>query len=179
MIGAKGTKPVCRGGRWSQRLAVPIGGKRRKTNVVGWPYPFRLDGGPSYPVSIYASIYPTPGLFHSARFVTIESVGRAAKEAAEMEEEVAKGAEGRPGGGGGADGRAHVHRASWMRTSVCEESQFLVLVASQAELGRVWVGLDAWKPWTTLGRLVGFPPRLSARIEAHRHGSNVGTTAAA
>lgn len=54
-----------------------------------------------------------------------------------------------------------------------------VLVASQVELGWVWVGLDAWKPWTTLGRLVGFPPRLSARIEAHRHGSNVGTTAAA
>lgn len=49
----------------------------------------------------------------------------------------------------------------------------------QVELGRAWVGLDAWKPWTTLGRLVGFPPRLSARIEAHRHGSNVGTTAAA
>lgn len=51
--------------------------------------------------------------------------------------------------------------------------------SSQVELGRAWVGLDAWKPWTTLGRLVGFPPRLSARIEAHRHGSNVGTTAAA
>lgn len=49
----------------------------------------------------------------------------------------------------------------------------------QVELGQAWVGLDAWKPWTTLGRLVGFPPRLSARIEAHRHGSNVGTTAAA
>lgn len=56
--------------------------------------------------------------------------------------------------------------------SVCVRS-------SQVELGRAWVGLDAWKPWTTLGRLVGFPPRLSARIEAHRHGSNVGTTAAA
>ncbi|KAL2712930.1 hypothetical protein V1478_017521 [Vespula squamosa] len=47
------------------------------------------------------------------------------------------------------------------------------------ELGRACAGLDAWKPWTTLGRLVGFPPRLSARIQAHRHGSNVGTTAAA
>lgn len=54
-----------------------------------------------------------------------------------------------------------------------------VFRSSQVELGRAWVGLDAWKPWTTLGRLVGFPPRLSARIEAHRHGSNVGTTAAA
>jgi hypothetical protein len=54
-----------------------------------------------------------------------------------------------------------------------------VRVSFQVELGRAWVGLDAWKPWTTLGRLVGFPPRLSARIEAHRHGSNVGTTAAA
>lgn len=56
---------------------------------------------------------------------------------------------------------------------------YVYVRSSQVELGRAWVGLDAWKPWTTLGRLVGFPPRLSARIEAHRHGSNVGTTAAA
>lgn len=62
----------------------------------------------------------------------------------------------------------------------CTRVRVSVRVCSfQVELGRAWVGLDAWKPWTTLGRLVGFPPRLSARIEAHRHGSNVGTTAAA
>ena len=59
------------------------------------------------------------------------------------------------------------------------EFVYVLVGTSQVELGWVWVGLDAWKPWTTLGRLVGFPPRLSARIEAHRHGSNVGTTAAA
>lgn len=63
---------------------------------------------------------------------------------------------------------------------MCVHAHACVCVRSyQVELGRAWVGLDAWKPWTTLGRLVGFPPRLSARIEAHRHGSNVGTTAAA
>lgn len=63
---------------------------------------------------------------------------------------------------------------------LCARVRASVRVRSfQVELGRAWVGLDAWKPWTTLGRLVGFPPRLSARIEAHRHGSNVGTTAAA
>lgn len=65
-------------------------------------------------------------------------------------------------------------------TYICTRIRASVRVRSfQVELGRAWVGLDAWKPWTTLGRLVGFPPRLSARIEAHRHGSNVGTTAAA
>lgn len=70
-----------------------------------------------------------------------------------------------------------VHRVVrvFIYTCIC----FCMRSSSQVELGRAWVGLDAWKPWTTLGRLVGFPPRLSARIEAHRHGSNVGTTAAA
>jgi len=65
------------------------------------------------------------------------------------------------------------------RMRACVRVRVRVRVSFQVELGRAWVGLDAWKPWTTLGRLVGFPPRLSARIEAHRHGSNVGTTAAA
>lgn len=72
----------------------------------------------------------------------------------------------------------HVHIGQWMWPG-CSLELVYVLVASQVQLGWVWLGLDAWKPWTTLGRLVGFPPRLSARIEAHRHGSNVGTTAAA
>lgn len=65
------------------------------------------------------------------------------------------------------------------RLRLCVYVASVCVRSSQVELGRAWVGLDAWKPWTTLGRLVGFPPRLSARIEAHRHGSNVGTTAAA
>lgn len=91
----------------------------------------------------------------------------------------------------GADGRAlalapvragvcvhHVCTALYVSTSMRVYASVRVR-SSQVELGRAWVGLDAWKPWTTLGRLVGFPPRLSARIEAHRHGSNVGTTAAA
>lgn len=69
-----------------------------------------------------------------------------------------------------------VHRAV---RGLCVYVRYVCVRSSQVELGRAWVGLDAWKPWTTLGRLVGFPPRLSARIEAHRHGSNVGTTAAA
>lgn len=67
----------------------------------------------------------------------------------------------------------------YVSTSIRAYMPMYVFARSQVELGRAWVGLDAWKPWTTLGRLVGFPPRLSARIEAHRHGSNVGTTAAA
>lgn len=71
-----------------------------------------------------------------------------------------------------------VHRVRTCTTSTRVYASVCVR-SSQVELGRAWVGLDAWKPWTTLGRLVGFPPRLSARIEAHRHGSNVGTTAAA
>lgn len=90
----------------------------------------------------------------------------------------------------GADGRAlapvragvcvqpRVHRVVRVYVYACIRLCRRVR-SSQVELGRAWVGLDAWKPWTTLGRLVGFPPRLSARIEAHRHGSNVGTTAAA
>lgn len=75
-----------------------------------------------------------------------------------------------------------VHCVLYVSTSVRVYVSLYIYVyvrSSQVELGRAWVGLDAWKPWTTLGRLVGFPPRLSARIEAHRHGSNVGTTAAA
>lgn len=71
-----------------------------------------------------------------------------------------------------------VHRVRTCPTSTRVHASVCVR-SYQVELGRAWVGLDAWKPWTTLGRLVGFPPRLSARIEAHRHGSNVGTTAAA
>lgn len=72
----------------------------------------------------------------------------------------------------------HVCTALYVSTSMRVYASVRVR-SFQVELGRAWVGLDAWKPWTTLGRLVGFPPRLSARIEAHRHGSNVGTTAAA
>lgn len=72
----------------------------------------------------------------------------------------------------------HVCTALYVSTST-RVYNYVCVSLFQVELGRAWVGLDAWKPWTTLGRLVGFPPRLSARIEAHRHGSNVGTTAAA
>lgn len=91
----------------------------------------------------------------------------------------------------GADGRSRsrapvcVHHVCAVSACMCVRVTcrawwyVCTCVSFQVELGRAWVGLDAWKPWTTLGRLVGFPPRLSARIEAHRHGSNVGTTAAA